>query len=279
MMGTNEGSSAGHRISGGAFVDILRMLNASINPQKIITACIEAVNFRVDRIIGKVVPAFSVFGFVVDFGAVDFHLSQAQIPLKICGVVYCVPETEFYIRGKVQCLYRGIIVCQHETVYLAGFMKRNKGCEICPDPVFRSKKSAVAQSVAALIGVQGSFYRLPSRGPYRVPVLDKVVPAVGIRRHIVIAVAGKAQELCVFIKAVASAGVRNQGEKVFVSQVIDPWKGSSGRCDDILFVLIIKVSEFHVNFLHLLKIFTSYRLIFKAASSLSCSSAFSSSFS
>ena len=82
--------------------------------------------------------------------------------------------------------------------------------------------------------------------------MDVIIFAVGIYRNIVVTVACDAQKLGILIKAVASAGIGNQGEEILSSQIVDPWKRGVRGSDDIFFCLVIKLTEFHKKSSYLL---------------------------
>ena len=66
--------------------------------------------------------------------------------------------------------------------------------------IFGGGKTAVPDAVAAFIGVEAGFDRLPAGIPDRVPVLNVKIFSVDIRRHVIVAVAGQTQELCVLYR-------------------------------------------------------------------------------
>ena len=94
--------------------------------------------------------------------------------------------------------------------------------------------------MAALIRVKLCFDRHPARIPYSIAVLDVVITSPLIIWDIVVTITGQTQKLCILIKAVASAGIGNQREKIGASQIIDPRKWRLRCGDDVLLIWIIK---------------------------------------
>ena len=97
----------------------------------------------------------------------------------------------------------------------------------------------------AFVAVKVRLRRLPSGIPDTVPILDINVLAVSVQRHVIVPVAGDPQELCVLIKGITAACIGDQGEKVRVSQIVDPGEGSLGSSDHILSAAVIEITEFH----------------------------------
>ena len=69
--------------------------------------------------------------------------------------------------------------------------------------------------------------------------------ASAVHGAVIIAVPGKAQKFGILIEAITSACVGDQSEEFLGSKIVDPGKGSFGGCNDILPVLVIKVSILH----------------------------------
>ena len=101
--------------------------------------------------------------------------------------------------------------------------------------------------MAAFIGIHRRTGRHRAGVPYNAVVLNIVVFAIGIQGKAVIAVSGKAEQLCVFVEAVAATGVGNQRKEVSASQIVDPRKRSIRSGDHILFRRIVKITELHKN--------------------------------
>jgi hypothetical protein len=64
--------------------------------------------------------------------------------------------------------------------------------------------------------------------------------ALLIQRAVVVAVARDSPQSGIAVEAVAADRVAQQGEKVLISEVVDPGSRSFGSSDNVLFVRIIK---------------------------------------
>ena len=69
--------------------------------------------------------------------------------------------------------------------------------------------------------------------------------AIVIIGNIVVPITGDTQKFCIFIKAVAAAGIGNKTEKAIGSQIIDPRQGSIRALNHIFHRSVIKKSIFH----------------------------------
>ena len=106
-------------------------------------------------------------------------------------------------------------------------------------------ETAVAKTVSALVFVQRCSGGHCARIPDHISFFYVIVFSIRICRKIIVAVTGKPEQLCIFIKAVTTAGIGDQAEKVLRSQIIDPWKRSVRGCDHILLFFVVKETEFH----------------------------------
>jgi hypothetical protein len=70
---------------------------------------------------------------------------------------------------------------------------------------------------------------------------------LGIKRAIVVAVAGKPPEPCIAVKAVASRSIADESEKILHTEIVDPRQGCLRRSDNIFSPLIIEISETHAQ--------------------------------
>ena len=61
--------------------------------------------------------------------------------------------------------------------------------------------------MTALVRVEWSLARLPARVPHRAVVVDVEIASAIVHRHTVVAIAGDATELCVFVEVVTSGCV------------------------------------------------------------------------
>ena len=62
-------------------------------------------------------------------------------------------------------------------------------------------------------------------------------------------VTGDAEQLGIFIEAIATAGIGNQCEKILGAKVVDPWQRGVWCGNDIFFIDVIKMSEIHSGLL------------------------------
>ena len=106
-------------------------------------------------------------------------------------------------------------------------------------------ETAVAKSMAALINIKRSAGWHCTWIPYGISIFDIVVFSVGIYRDIIVAVTSDTEQLCIFIEAIAAAGVGNQCEEILGAKVIDPWQRGIWCCNNIFFIGVIKMSEIH----------------------------------
>ena len=101
--------------------------------------------------------------------------------------------------------------------------------------------------MSAFIGIKLCAGRHKSRIPDGSVIVNIVIFSVGIVWDIIVAVAGDAEQLGIFIEAVASAGVGDQAEKILGSKIVDPWQWGAWSGDDVLAGFIVEMSEFHIN--------------------------------
>ncbi len=192
------------------------------------------------------VAAFPVLGLVVNGRTMNFHFAGGEVTLEICHVIHGIPQAELYIGKNGKLFGVCTVVGQGQLVNFAVSANWNESGQFGVQAVFAALKCGVAHAVAAFIGIKVSLGRHPARIPDAVPFFDVIVVAVTVIWDIVVTVSCQAQQLCVLVKAVASAGVGNQGKEVFRSEIVNPWKRCFRRCNDILLVCIIKIAKFHV---------------------------------
>ena len=106
---------------------------------------------------------------------------------------------------------------------------------------------AVAEAVAALVRIQLGFHRHPARIPDSISIFDVVVTAAEVHGAVVVAVAGQAQQLGVFVEAIASGRIADEAEEVLASQIVDPRQRRFGGADDIFLADVIEMSKLHKN--------------------------------
>ena len=182
---------------------------------------------------------------MVDGGADHFHFAGAQVALEVAGIVVRVPEAPLHIGEQGYRLGRAALVGQLHLADLAVVVHGDEGEYGSLQSVFLACEAAVADAVAALIGVELRLSGFPAGIPHRVSLFNIEVFAVDIVRDVVVAVAGHAQQFGVLVESVAAAGIRDQREELAAAQIVDPRQGRLGGGDDILAVGVIKVTEFH----------------------------------
>jgi len=99
--------------------------------------------------------------------------------------------------------------------------------------------------MAAGVTVQFGLCWLPAGVPHRIAILDIDMVAVHIQRGAVVAVTGQPAQPRIAVKAVAAGCVGNQTEKILTAKVVDPGQRGLRGGDDVLFVLVVKMSESH----------------------------------
>src|SRR5450755_2895341 len=82
----------------------------------------------------------------------------------------------------------------------------------------------VTEAVPAFVTIQRPADRLPGRAPDIVAVADVKITAIGVERHIVVAVSRQTPELCVAVKRISTAGIGNDSKKFLAAQVVEPWQ-------------------------------------------------------
>ena len=245
---------------------------ALIGSYKALSVAVKALHSAVYGEDSVHVPSFSVLRFVVDgcvvqagvigygglfrlFQAADLiaqigfylHFARGKIPLEVLLVIVRIPQAPFHIWKYLNFPGAFPLVGQAKAHDLAGILQGNEGQKVAGKTVLSAFKYGIAHAVAAFIGVQLCFGRLPAGIPDGVPVLYIDIFAVAVIGLVVIAVSGDPEELRILIKGIASAGIGNQAEKISVSQVVDPGQRRPGRRNDIFASVVIKISEFHTG--------------------------------
>jgi hypothetical protein len=177
----------------------------------------------------------------------DLHFAGGKISLEILLIVVRIPQAPFHIGEDLNVPGTLPFVGQAKAHDLAGISQRNKGKKIAGDILLSALKYGITHAVAAFIGVQLRFGRLPAGIPDGIPVFNIDVFAVAVIGLVIIAVSGDPEELGVLIEGIASAGIGDQTEEVSVSQVVDPGQRRPGRRNDIFASVVIKISEFHTG--------------------------------
>ena len=104
--------------------------------------------------------------------------------------------------------------------------------------------------MAALIEVQRSLAWLPARRPDHAAVVDIEISSTVVHRDIVVAIAGDATELRVFVEGISTGRVGDQREEVFIAIPLTLlfWamsdmltKSSAKQVNSLLLMLLILV--------------------------------------
>src|ERR1019366_895695 len=112
----------------------------------------------------------------------------------------------------------------------------------------------VTHAVTAGVLLQIATSGHPGRGPVvAILVIEKifVAPAV-IEGHIVIAGPGDAAQARIAIKGISAGGIGDDAVVCLAAQIVDPWQGWIRPSYNVLPVLIVKITVFHIGCLRLL---------------------------
>ncbi len=226
-----------------------RGFRSAVDAEELIAAGLVCIRLRVDME-DRVVPAsLTILGLVVDRRSVDLHLAGGVVALEVGHVVHRVPEAEFHVGEELEAALLRVFIFKTKAKDLAGVPDRDEGGDFGGDVVLLAVYHGVAEAVAAGVGIKRRLCRLPARIPDRIAVLDIEIMAVGILRGVVVAETGQAEELRIFIEAVAAASVGDQGEEFLTPQIVDPGKRSLWSGDDVFFCLVVKITVFHEKLL------------------------------
>jgi hypothetical protein len=141
---------------------------------------------------------------MVNDAPLHLDLAGVQIALVIGHVVVGVPETEFD-RGKERKIFpRRTRVPHNDLMYFRIVTHGYETGDFHADAVLFAGNDRVSHAVAALVKVKVSPTRLPRRRPDEAVVVHVEVPAVRVRRNVVVAVAQNPAQPGVFIKAVTA---------------------------------------------------------------------------
>ena len=191
------------------------------------------------------VAALAVLGLVVDGAALDLDFAGREIALEVGGIVHSIPETELQIAEYSKRFRYITLVGQHQTVDLAVVAYRHKQLQLRGQTVLFAGNDAVPEAVAALIAVQLGLGGLPAGIPDGIAVLNIVIPAVRVRRYVIVAVASDTPQLGILVKAVPTGRVGNKAEECLAAQIVDPRQWRARRGDDIFACGIGKMTELH----------------------------------
>jgi hypothetical protein len=59
------------------------------------------------------------------------------------------------------------------------------------------------------------------------------IPAIAVLGDIIIPIPGEPSEPGIPVKGIAPRGIGNEGKEALSSQIVDPWMGSPGSCNNI----------------------------------------------
>ena len=110
--------------------------------------------------------------------------------------------------------------------------------------ILRTRDTRVVQTMTTFVTIQRSLARLPSRIPNRLSVFHVEITSDAVHRHAVVTITGNAAELSIFVEIITASGIRDQTEKVLVTQIVNPRKRSPRISDNILTMSVIKMSVF-----------------------------------
>ena len=180
--------------------DCLRLIGSVIETKELISGSVEAVDFRVDGIEGKVIAAFAVFRLVENRRIDDFDFAGTEIALEVPFVIICVPEALFHIGIQLQVLILVSFIGDGDVLDLAGIVHRNEAEYGRPDLIQTSGEPAVSEAMPAFIEIQVGPHRLPSGIPDRAAIADIQVMAVIVIGNIIVAIASDAKQFRIFIE-------------------------------------------------------------------------------
>ena len=251
-----------HGIVGLAFGDDLRGVPAVELAEEFVTACVEACDGGVDGEERVMVAAFLELGLVVDQGGVvllfDFDFAGGEVALEVGGVVHGVPQAPFHGCGRVDD--HGLVggVGQVESVDFGVGLEWHERGQLRFDAVAGRFEYGVADALTALVGVERGLARQEGGRPgvdrlgvdcVGVHQAQVVVARAVVSRNVVVTVTGDAAQLCVLVEGVAAAGIGDQGEEVFVAEIIDPWQRGCWGLDHVFAGGVIEMAVLHSWFL------------------------------
>ena len=238
--------AVGDAVRGASGQHVLRVGKFVVEADEALAVRVEALDGRVDAVVGVVVAAFLVFRFVVDDRAFHLHLAGREVTLEVLHVRGGIPQAPFGEGEQLQPLHRVARVAQGQFLHLGPCLQGDEEQHAGFHAVLGAGDARVAHAVAALVAVQRCLARFPAGRPHRVAVLDVEVASAVVHGHAVIAVARDAAELGILVEAVASGRIGYQGEEIFIAQVVDPGPGRLRVGDDVFAVRVVKVTVLFV---------------------------------
>jgi len=239
---SNRTPTMGMRVAGLTLHDCIGISKLVIKTNEGLTVGIEALDRGIHMIESVVVTTLTILGLMIDRRSFDFHFTRREVTLEVLHVGSSIPETPLLEREELQLLHFGRLVLQCELLYLSPLLQGHKEEYRGLDTVLTTCDTGVAHAMTALVEVEWRLARFPTWIPHGIAILDvEITPAV-VHRHVVVAIAGDTAELGILVEAVATSGVRDEGEKILVAQIVDPGPRSLRVCDDILAVLIVEMT-------------------------------------
>ena len=235
----------GHAPGAAVSKDRFGSRRTAVNPDKGVAGCVKSRRFAVGPEDRVMISAFTVFGLMIDRRADDLHLTGGKVSLEVGRVVHRIPEAELHIREEAQRLLPLRLIGDRDTHQHALLALRHHKLLLHGDVVLRAFDHRVAQAVPAAVSVELCLNRLPAGIPYGISILYIKMKALLIQRAVVVAVARDSPQSGIAVEAVAAGRVAQQGEKVLISEVVDPRQRCARCCDDIFASLIIKMAVFH----------------------------------
>ena len=199
--------------------DGLRCRVLVVESHEALAVCVKALDGCVDVVESIVVAALAVFCLMVDRRSLllYLHLTGREIALEVLHVSGSVPQAPLLKGEDLEMLDFVAVVLQGQHLHLSCRVQRHEEEHAGHHTELAACDACVVHTMAALIAVERCAARFPSRVPHCVTVLDVEIAAVVVHRHVVVAVACDAAELCVFVERVASGSVGDQREEVLVA--------------------------------------------------------------
>src|SRR5450755_3614381 len=198
----------------------------------------------------EVIAPLAIFGLMIDDVVFYLHLSNAEVALKISGIVLRIPQAEFDGRKDRERGRRLPLVGHRELPDLEIFIERDEIAGAGQDATPLGTDGAVAHAVPAGILLHIAMGRLPGWRPVIACLVVAYVnvPSAQIEGDIVVAVARDTAQPRVAIERVTTGSIGNDAEVGLASQIINPWQRSIWPGNDIFPILVVKVSVLHINY-------------------------------
>ena len=146
------------------------------------------------------VTAFAIFRFVVDGATLNLYFSSREVALEILHVRSSIPQAPLFKREELKRLYFVALIGQRQLLYLSPGFQRNEEKHASFHAVFSACNAGVAHTMTALVEVERSLHGFPAGTPDGLPVIDIKIPAAIVHWNVVVAIAGNAAELSIFVE-------------------------------------------------------------------------------